>query len=152
MKLTKLIASMAVVAMTGQGVTAVNLKDSQNIDNNRGVECSLNSLGTVVCETSPLLSLEDTGNGGSEESVIEFENGTIDINGRPLDRYQKILLCVFFFQLTFCLGMCWWAHIKEEQSKNNLVNQQAEYYQFIYQFHSQMEAEMCALQNVASAT
>ena len=30
------------------------------------------------------------------------------------------------------------------------MNQQAEYYQFIYQFHSQMEAEMCALQNIAT--
>tara|TARA_B110001450_G_C17438510_1_gene406927 strand:+ start:129 stop:563 length:435 start_codon:yes stop_codon:yes gene_type:complete len=144
MKLTKLIASMAVVAMTGQGVTAVNLRDS-------GVECSLNSLGNVVCETSPLISLEgtaaDSGNGGGVEDVIESYNG-----GAPLDFYQKVLFSILLFQLTFCLGMCWWASLKEEQAKNNLVNQQAEYYQFIYQFHSQMEAEMCALQNVAQST
>ena len=41
MKLSKMIASSAIiVAMIGQGVTAVNLNDQQNIVPNQAVECS----------------------------------------------------------------------------------------------------------------
>ena len=47
--------------------------------------------------------------------------------------------------------MCWYANYKEEKAKADLVTQQAEYYKHLYEFHSQMEAEMVAMQNFANA-
>jgi hypothetical protein len=34
------------------------------------------------------------------------------------------------------------------EAKNNLTQQQAQYYEFLYQFHTQMENEMVAMQTL----
>ena len=59
-----------------------------------------------------------------------------------LDGKAKIMMAAFVFQVMFCMGMCWWAALKEQEAATGLKNQQSEYYQFIYQFHTQMETDM----------
>ena len=86
----KLFASSVVImALLTFSVEAISL---QSIDGPvQGVQCSANNLGKVVCQTPQIVSLADDGGsgGGSEPGpvAIDTENGTLDINGKPLDRY-----------------------------------------------------------------
>ena len=123
MKLNKLLASSVVImAFLTFSVEAVSL---QSIDGPvQGVQCSANNLGKVVCQAPQIVSLADDegASGGSDpvpEVGIDVENGTLDINGKPLDRYQLIMVCLFFFQILFCIAMCFYAHTKVEEVKRN---------------------------------
>ena len=71
-----------------------------------------------MCQASQIVSLaDDEGSGGGSEPTIDIENGTLDINGKPLDRYQLIMVCLFFFQILFCIAMCFYAHSEVEKVK-----------------------------------
>ena len=51
------------------------------------------------------------------------------------------LVCIFFAQVLFCVGVFSWTskRLKEIELKNE--KQKAEYYGFLYQFHKQMTDE-----------
>ena len=100
MKLNKFVVSCLAIFALGQGVQAVNLNHAQS---NEGIKCIYDNLGKVSCEATPAISLAETENENEEDGEANApaigygENGELDIYGKPIDGYQKILITVFFF-------------------------------------------------------
>lgn len=63
-----------------------------------------------------------------------------------LDNYTIGLISVLLVQIVFCIGICCWTSKKVKTSQNENVRQQAEFYQFLWQFHKLMRDEEAALQ------
>ena len=62
-----------------------------------------------------------------------------------LDTYTTTIMSIFGCQLIFCIAICCWTSLQVNKVKNESVRQQAEFYQFLYQFHKQMADEEAAI-------
>lgn len=74
---------------------------------------------------------------GSSDSAAN--NGvTIEDDGSlklKFDGYAITLIVVFVVQIAFCIGICCYTNMQVGNAKKETVKQQAEFYQFLYQFH-----------------
>lgn len=84
-----------------------------------------------------------TGQGPASVNTEETKNGyktTIRFDG-----YAIVLIIIFVIQIAFCIGICCYTNMQVQNAKRETVKQQAEFYQFLYQFHKQMADEEAAL-------
>ena len=79
-----------------------------------------------------------------EASFEETEDGGLKTK-IAIDGYTVTLLCIFLVQLAFCIGICCWTKVQVGNAQRENVRQQAEFYQFLYQFHKLLRDEEQAL-------
>ena len=59
----------------------------------------------------------------------------------PMNSMTITIGIIFILQLLFCFGICVYTNGQVQKAEKNATVQQAEFYQFLYQFHKQMADE-----------
>ena len=77
-------------------------------------------------------------------NLAEEDDGTVNASFK-LDTYTITLISIFVAQIFFCFGICCWTKAQVTNAKKETVKQQADFYQFLYQFHKQMAEEEQAI-------
>ena len=95
----------------------------------------------LLAKPDGLLSMTEA---KTEAENEDEDDGTVSASLK-LDTYTISLISIFVFQIFFCFGICCWTKAQVNNAKKETVKQQADFYQFLYQFHKQMAEEEQAI-------
>ena len=73
------------------------------------------------------------------------KDDNVDVDVVKLTGYTIGIIVVFCLQIFFCIGICFYSQGQVAKAKKESVEQQAQFYQFLFQFHKQMADEEAAM-------
>lgn len=79
-----------------------------------------------------------------EPETIELATSSddnVDVDGVKMTGYTIGIIIIFCLQIFFCIGICFYSQGQVAKAKKESVEQQAQFYQFLFQFHKQMADE-----------
>ena len=86
----------------------------------------------------------------SQEGTLQQEAEEAVENLLVMDRYTLILITLFIFQICFCCCIYFWTKSQVNSAQQETIRQQADYYQFLFNFHKQMVQEEELIAKAAS--
>ena len=76
----------------------------------------------------------------------------VDVDGVKLTGYTIGIIVIFCLQIFFCIGICFYSQGQVAKAKKESIEQQAQFYQFLFQFHKQMADEEAAMGRRSTGT
>ena len=99
----------------------------------------ISALEFVNATTTPEASV--THPGATHTPTTPAKGSNIISASVPMNSMTITIGIIFILQLLFCFGICVYTNGQVQKAEKNATVQQAEFYQFLYQFHKQMADE-----------